>query len=71
MGQTNFDKTVAEKYKQQAQLSVRDEYIFEFLDLGDEHQEKELEAAIMKNMKVFLMEIGGDFTRSPLALKLK
>lgn len=71
LGQTNFDKTVAEKYKQQAQLSVRDEYIFEFLDLGDEHQEKELEAAIMKNMKVFLMEIGGDFTRSPLALKLK
>jgi predicted nuclease of restriction endonuclease-like (RecB) superfamily len=62
LGQTNFDKTVAEKYKQQAQLSVRDEYIFEFLELGDQHQEKELEAAIMKNMRSFLMEMGGDFT---------
>lgn len=62
LGQTNFDKTVEEKHKQQAKLSVRDEFNFEFLELNEEHQEKELETAIIKNMRNFLIELGGDFT---------
>lgn len=62
LGQTNFDKSLPEKYKHQAKLSVRDEYNFEFLEIGDEHNERELELAIMKNMRKFLMEMGGDFT---------
>src|SRR4030042_70995 len=35
--QTNFDKTVPEKYRHQAKLAVKDEYSFDFLELGDEH----------------------------------
>jgi predicted nuclease of restriction endonuclease-like (RecB) superfamily len=62
LGQTNFDKAVPAKYKHQAKLAVRDEYNFEFLEMADEHAEKELEAAIMKNMRRFLQEMGGDFT---------
>jgi predicted nuclease of restriction endonuclease-like (RecB) superfamily len=62
LGQTNLDKAVPEKYKHQAKLAVRDEYNFEFLEIADEHAEKELEAAIMKNMRRFLQEMGGDFT---------
>lgn len=62
LGQTNFDQAVPEKYKLQAKLAVRDEYNFEFLEIADEHAEKELEAAIMKNMRRFLQEMGGDFT---------
>lgn len=62
LGQTNFDKTVEEKYRKQAKLSVRDEYNFEFLELKDQHEEKELETAIIKNMRSFLMEMGSDFT---------
>ncbi|WP_262496975.1 DUF1016 domain-containing protein [Pedobacter lusitanus] len=62
LGQTNFDKTVEEKYRKQAKLSVRDEYNFEFLELKDQHEEKELETAIIKNMRSFLIEMGGDFT---------
>jgi predicted nuclease of restriction endonuclease-like (RecB) superfamily len=62
VGQTNFDKAVPEKYKHQAKLAVRDEYNFEFLEIADEHEEKELEAAIMNNMRRFLLEMGGDFT---------
>jgi predicted nuclease of restriction endonuclease-like (RecB) superfamily len=61
LGQTNFDKTLPEKYKQQAKLAVRDEYNFEFLEIGEEHNERELELAIMKNIRKFLMEMGGDF----------
>lgn len=62
LGQTNFDKTVEEKHRHQAKLSVRDEYNFEFLEIQEEHVEKELETAIMKNMRSFLTEMGGDFT---------
>ncbi len=61
LGQTNFDKTLPEKYKNQAKLAVRDEYNFEFLEIGDEHNERELELAIMKNIRKFLIEMGGDF----------
>lgn len=62
LGQTNFDRTVEEKHRHQAKLSVRDEYNFEFLEMREEHAEKELETAIMKNMRSFLTEMGGDFT---------
>jgi predicted nuclease of restriction endonuclease-like (RecB) superfamily len=61
LGQTNFDKALPEKYKYQAKLAVKDEYNFEFLEIGDEHSERELELALMKNMRKFLMEMGGDF----------
>lgn len=61
LGQTNFDKALPEKYKHQAKLAVKDEYNFEFLEIGEEHSERELELALMKNMRKFLMEMGGDF----------
>ena len=41
--QTNFDKALPEKYRHQAKLAVKDEYSFDFLELGEEHSEKELE----------------------------
>lgn len=62
LGQTNFDKALPEKYKYQAKLAVKDEYNFDFLEIGDEHSERELELAIMRHMRKFLMEMGGDFT---------
>jgi len=61
LGQTNFDKTIPEKYKSQAKLAVKDEYNLEFLELSETHNEKELEVAIMRNMRHFLIEMGGDF----------
>jgi predicted nuclease of restriction endonuclease-like (RecB) superfamily len=62
LGQSNFDKALPEKYKYQAKLSVKDEYNFEFLEISEEHNERELELALMKNIRKFLMEMGGDFT---------
>jgi predicted nuclease of restriction endonuclease-like (RecB) superfamily len=61
LGQTNFDKALPEKYKHQAKLAVKDEYNFDFLEIGDEHSERELELALMRNIRKFLMEMGGDF----------
>jgi len=60
--QTNFDETVPEKYRLQAKLAVKDEYNFGFLEVGEEHSEAELESAIMKNLRKFLIEMGGYFT---------
>lgn len=59
--QTNFDKTIPEKYRHQAKLAVKDEYSFDFLELGEEHSEKELERALLDNVRKFLIEMGGYF----------
>ncbi len=60
--QTNFDQTLPEKYRNQAVLAVKDEYKFDFLDLGDKYSERELEQEIIKNIRQFLVEMGGDFS---------
>lgn len=62
LNQTNFDKAVPEKYRHQAKLAVKDEYNFDFLELGEDYKEKELELALMKNVRKFLQEMGRDFT---------
>jgi predicted nuclease of restriction endonuclease-like (RecB) superfamily len=61
LNQTNFDKAVPEKYRNQAKLAVKDEYTFDFLELGEEHDERELERAIMLRIEKFLAEMGGRF----------
>ena len=62
LNQTSFDKTLPEKIKNQAYLAVKDEYTFDFLDLTDQHSESELEQALIKNIRQFLLEMGSDFT---------
>ena len=61
LNQTNFDDTVPNKYRQQAKLALKDDYNFDFLEMGLEHSEAELEAALVKNIRAFLREIGEDF----------
>lgn len=61
LNQTNFDDTIPEKYKNQAKLAVKDEYVFDFLELNEQHSEKELEETLLINMKRFLEERGGNF----------
>lgn len=59
--QTNFDKTLTEKYKHQAKLAVKDEYNFDFLEMSEDYSERELELSLIKNIRRFLLEMGGDF----------
>ena len=61
LNQTNFDETVPEKYRLQAKLAVKDDYNFDFIEMGAEHSELELERGIMNNVRAFLTEMGGDF----------
>ncbi|MDR0969729.1 MAG: PDDEXK nuclease domain-containing protein [Lentimicrobiaceae bacterium] len=61
LGQTNFDKTLPDKIKKQAILAVKDEYNFSFTNLLNEHSEYDLEQALIKNIRAFLIEFDGDF----------
>ncbi|PSB01848.1 PDDEXK nuclease domain-containing protein [Merismopedia glauca] len=61
LNQTNFQQTISEEIRNQAKLAVKDEYIFDFLELADEHSERQLEQAILTRVEPFLQEMGGMF----------
>jgi predicted nuclease of restriction endonuclease-like (RecB) superfamily len=61
LNQQNFQETLPEHLKAQAILAVKDDYTFDFLELGDKHSEYQLEQAILSNIRQFLVEMGGDF----------
>lgn len=61
--QTNFDLTIEnETQSLRAINSVKDDYNFDFLLLGEEHSERQLEDEIIHNITKFLSEMGGHFT---------
>ncbi|MCK5522188.1 MAG: DUF1016 family protein [Thiomargarita sp.] len=62
LNQTSFDQTLPEKYKHQAKLAVKDHYTFDFLELAEEYSEHELEQALVRNIRKFLIEMGAWFT---------
>ncbi len=61
LGQTNFDKVLTPALRAQARLAIKDEYTFDFLDLGAEHSERELERALIARIEDFLRAMGGLF----------
>lgn len=61
LNQTSFDETLPESLRNQAKLAVKDEYTFDFLELGAEHSEYQFEQAILKKIRNFLIEMGGHF----------
>ena len=61
LNQTNFDKAVTPEIRAQAKLAVKDEYIFDFLELGEQHAERELERALIGRIEDFLRAMGGLF----------
>ncbi len=62
LNQTNFDQTLPDEYKHQAKLAVKDHYTFDFLELAEKHCEHELEQALIRNVRKFLIEMGPWFT---------
>jgi predicted nuclease of restriction endonuclease-like (RecB) superfamily len=62
LSKTNFDKAISKENQIQAKLAVKDEYTFDFLELGKEHSEKELEKSLLLKIESFLKEMGGYFT---------
>ena len=44
-----------------AEEAIRDPLVLEFLNLRDEYSETELEAALVRHLETFLLELGSDF----------
>ncbi len=62
LNQTNFDQTLTTEQQARAALAVKDHYTFDFLELAEQHGERELEHALLGNLRDFLIELGGAFT---------
>ncbi|MDV0445201.1 putative nuclease YhcG [Methanimicrococcus sp. At1] len=62
ISQTNFSQILPDEIKNQAYLAVKDEYTFDFLELAEEHNEKQLEQSLVGNIRNFLQEMGHAFT---------
>ena len=60
--QTNFAVAIDPSVSVHAQLAVKDEYTFAFLELEDKHSERELERALAGRVEIFLREMGDMFT---------
>ena len=61
LSQTNFAQTLPVEMQAQATLAIKDEYLFDFLDLGDEFSERQLETALLARVEPFLKQMGGVF----------
>ena len=65
-----FERTVLADQKLSATLTelpnskglFKDSYVFEFLNLPDNHLEGDLRRALVQNLRKFLLELGPDFT---------
>jgi predicted nuclease of restriction endonuclease-like (RecB) superfamily len=62
LSQTNFAETLEVQVAENADLIVKDEYLFDFLNLSEPYSEVQLEQAILSNIRNFLIELGGDFS---------
>lgn len=58
---TNFNSALSAPQSDLAQQITKDPYIFDFLNLTDLCQEKELESALTEHVMKFLLELGGGF----------
>lgn len=59
---TNFKSKLPAPQSDLAHYTLKDPYIFDFLSIGDEAQEREVEKALMKHIEKFLLELGAGFS---------
>ena len=58
---TNFNRTLPASQSELAQQLIKDPYIFDFLGIGEEARERELEGALLSQLSKFLLELGIGF----------
>lgn len=59
--QTNFKRTLPAPRSDLAQQLVKDPYRFDFLDIAEEANERDVEAGLVQHMRDFLLELGVGF----------
>lgn len=57
----NFDNTMPSSQSELAKQTLKDNYIFDFLSLGEEALERDVEHALLKQITDFLLEMGKGF----------
>ncbi len=58
---TNFDKQLPSAQSDLAQQTLKDPYIFDFLNIGKEAHERDIENALVEHITRFLLELGTGF----------
>ncbi len=58
---TNFDHTLPKPQSNLARETFKNPYLFEFLNLTEAAKERELEKALIQNLKQFMLELGKGF----------
>ncbi len=58
---TNFARTLPAPHSDLAQQLLKDPYTFDFLSLGEAAQERDLEQALLRHIRDFLLELGVGF----------
>ncbi len=58
---TNFSKTLPTIHSDLAKQTLKNPYLFDFLGLGEEARERELENALIQHLKHFMLELGRGF----------
>lgn len=59
--QTNFEQTLPVPQSDLARQVLRDPYVFDFLGVGPEAQERAVEEALIEHIRAFLLELGLGF----------
>lgn len=57
----NFDLTISKEKMDLALNALKDPYIFDFLSLGEDAHEREIEKALINHVQKFLLELGAGF----------
>lgn len=58
---TNFSNTLPEPFSDLAQQTLKDPYVFDFLQLSEDYKERDIENQLVNHIKKFLLELGKGF----------
>lgn len=58
---TNFSNTLPEPFSELAQQTLKDPYVFDFLQLIENYKEKDIENQLVNHIRKFLLELGKGF----------
>jgi predicted nuclease of restriction endonuclease-like (RecB) superfamily len=58
---TNFEVRLPAQHSELAHETLKDPYLFDFLGLGDDAHEREIENALVRHITKFLLELGSGF----------
>ncbi len=58
---TNFKERLVSPQSDLAQYTLKDPYIFDFLSIGEEAHEREIEKELIRHMEKFILELGSGF----------